>query len=93
MSDIDLKQLKALTKLSLTIEEEQIIPVQMESIVSYVDQLQEVKVASRHSHRQALTSDLLRPDEIRECDDVSLLFANMPEREGNFLVVPEVFSE
>ncbi len=93
MSDLNLKNIEALSKLSLTKEEQKAIPDQIESILEYVDQLQEVDVKVEHTHRNTLTSSDLREDvavetspEVRE-----RLFENMPRSEGGYLEVPEVF--
>ncbi len=95
MSDINLQDLQALAKLSLTQEEQKAFPEQMESILSYVDQLKEVDVSDQHVHRQALQESDLREDVAQETTPEvrERLFANMPRSESGYLEVPEVFVE
>ena len=95
MSDFNFENLKALSKLSLTKEEEVVLPSQIDSILEYVDQLQEAKVEMKHGSRQALLPTDLRSDEPQETDPVvrERLFENMPKSDGDYLEVPEVFAE
>ncbi|MAG12056.1 MAG: Asp-tRNA(Asn)/Glu-tRNA(Gln) amidotransferase GatCAB subunit C [Parcubacteria group bacterium] len=95
MSEINLENIKALSKLSLTKEEEKAIPEQIDSILAYVDKLQEVGAEIEHDHQNGLSSSDLREDVAVETSPEvrDRLFANMPRSEGGYLEVPEVFSE
>lgn len=95
MSEINLENIGALSKLSLTAEEQKAVPGQVESILKYVDQLQDAKVTVEHAHRHAVLSSDLREDVAVETTDETRarLFDNMPRKEGGYLEVPEVFAE
>ena len=93
MTHIDVENLKALSKLSLTAQEEDVIPSQIEGILSYVDQLQSIDVSLVQEPKYSLTSDMLREDEVVVSDEqtMKLLFDNMPKKNGDHLQVPAVF--
>lgn len=92
MSDINIASLKALTRLNLDASQEQVVPEHLQSILTYVDQLQDVTVVDEHE-RRVLSVEKLRDDIVCEWDDVDGLLEAMPMREGRLLEVPEVFSE
>lgn len=90
----NLDNLGELSRIAVSSQEKETIKTQLESILGYVKILQEVKIEEDGmSHREALTKETLREDEIKPCDAMSRtwLFENMPRKSGDLLEVPEVF--
>ena len=87
-----IRHLETLARIDLTDEERTRLSEQLDSIVGYVEQLQEVDTgdiaptsAVVHQKRSAL-----RPDELRPGLDREVILAQAPDAKGDFFRVPKV---
>jgi aspartyl-tRNA(Asn)/glutamyl-tRNA(Gln) amidotransferase subunit C len=94
MSDtahIDVRKTADLARLRLTAEEEAAYTGQLDRILQYVSQLDEVETANvepaAHPHE---IFDVTRPDEAREGIGVEAALRNAPRRSGDQFLVPKV---
>lgn len=91
---INIDLISQLSKLSPTKDEQETLEKNLSSVLEYVGTLQKVDTSSFiHRHRQALTSETLREDVVREADETSRvgIIANFPAQKGDLLQSPEVF--
>ncbi|MEN9204928.1 MAG: Asp-tRNA(Asn)/Glu-tRNA(Gln) amidotransferase subunit GatC [Thermostichales cyanobacterium SZTDM-1c_bins_54] len=83
-----------LARLALTAEEEERFTQQLGSILAYVEQLGQLDTTgidpllSEHSLNESL-----RPDRVQVWADREALFANAPDRAGDFFKVPKILEE
>lgn len=88
---IDIKQMAKLARIKLSPEEESILEEQMNLIIGYVEQLNEVGPLSveplNNGHEEAQT---LRTDDVVDWKESSLALDNAPDRCGNLFKVPPV---
>lgn len=91
---IDLKTVQKiahLAKLTLTPAEEQIYAAQLEKIVAYVEQLQEVDTSQVEPLAQVLeTTNVMRTDQVRPSLAVTEVLRNAPNHRQGYFVVPKV---
>lgn len=88
---IDVKKTADLARLRLTAEEEAAYSGQLDRILHYVSQLDEVDTSgvkpAAHPHE---VFDVTRPDEAREGFGVEAALRNAPRRSGEQFLVPKV---
>jgi aspartyl-tRNA(Asn)/glutamyl-tRNA(Gln) amidotransferase subunit C len=80
-----------LAKLTVSEEEKEKFTLQMEQILNYVDQLNELNTSGVEPTSQALLMEnVFREDEICPSLPVEKALQNAPEQEKGFLKVPKV---
>jgi len=89
------EHIAGLARLDLKPEEKELFLKQLSSILEYVEQLSRVDTSAVEpmSHSVAL-DNVLRPDEVSPCgeDARRRLMGEFPDKEGDLLKVPAVFS-
>ena len=92
--EFDKKNLLKLGKLArISIKEDKLISLgeDLNSILNFVDQLQEIKTDQVDPTSNSLEQKLLSRDDIVEkINEAEDILANAPEQEMNFYVVPKV---
>ncbi len=95
LSSEQVEHIADLAHLELSPEEKELFQRQLSSILEYVDTLAKVNTADVEplSHAVAL-ENVTRPDEVRAGDEAARqrLIAEFPDKEGDLLKVPAVFS-
>jgi aspartyl-tRNA(Asn)/glutamyl-tRNA(Gln) amidotransferase subunit C len=97
----DVRRVSELANVGLTAEEESRMQRDLDTILSYVDQLVEVDTSGIEPMTQAnfcpqedcatlIGGDTLRPDAIQPSLDRSEVMAQAPETDGRFFKVPRV---
>ena len=88
---IDIDQVAELSRLSLKPEERAKLAKDLEKILAYVDQLQELKTDSIEptSHPLAI-ENVFREDEVIPCDIREAVLKCAPKREENYFKVPKI---
>ncbi|HWB04018.1 MAG TPA: Asp-tRNA(Asn)/Glu-tRNA(Gln) amidotransferase subunit GatC [Verrucomicrobiales bacterium] len=88
---IDVKKTADLARLRLTPEEEAAYSGQLDRVLHYISQLDEVDTSNvepaAHPHE---VFDVTRPDEPREGFGVEAVLSNAPRRSGDQFMVPKV---
>ncbi len=93
-SKMDIKQIADLARLNLRPEEKDKLAGDLESILAYVDQLQEVDVTSVEPTSHVLPiENVFRKDEARPSGVRDRVLEHAPKREGSFFKVPKVIEE
>lgn len=85
------RRIAHLARLALRPDELELYTGQLESILSYIEQLKAVDVSGVEplSHPQAIT-DVFRDDAPRESLPIEAALANAPQRQNSFFRVPAV---
>ncbi len=95
LSSEQVEHIAKLAHLELSPEEKELFQRQLSSILEYVDALAKVDTSAVEplSHAFAL-ENVTRPDEVRAGDETTRrrLIGEFPEKEGDLLKVPAVFS-
>ena len=95
----DVRHVADLANLELTADELPRMARDLERVLGYIDQLNELETGSVEPMAQvaevlglapAQSGETLRPDELRLCLDRSLVMAEAPETDGRFFKVPKV---
>jgi aspartyl-tRNA(Asn)/glutamyl-tRNA(Gln) amidotransferase subunit C len=89
------EHIAALARLDLKPEEKALFLKQLSSILEYVDQLGRVDTsATEPMNHSVAVENVLRPDEVAACgEDVRRrLIGEFPDKDGDLLKVPAVFS-
>jgi aspartyl-tRNA(Asn)/glutamyl-tRNA(Gln) amidotransferase subunit C len=99
VSPEDVRHVADLANLELTADELPRMTRDLESVLGYIDQLNELDTGSVEPMAQvaealglvpAQAGETLRRDEQRPCLDRSLVMAEAPETDGRFFKVPKV---
>lgn len=91
LSNDDVLKLARLSKLELTEEQLNRFKTELEKIVDYVEQLQDVDVTGLEPTYQLTgLTNVMRPDEIREYSPREELLKNVPEQEAGSIKVKRV---
>jgi len=86
------EKIAALGRLELDPAERERMVRELQAILSYVEQLQEVDVSGIEPTSQVTEGapPALRPDEARPCDIHDEALAQAPDRDGDYFRVPQV---
>lgn len=91
---IDIEQVRkvaSLARLELTSEEEQQFTGQLNSILDYVQQLDELDTQDVPPTTRAIeVSNITRPDKLEPFADRAEILESAPEREEDFFKVPKI---
>ncbi|MFN3975515.1 MAG: Asp-tRNA(Asn)/Glu-tRNA(Gln) amidotransferase subunit GatC [Aquificaceae bacterium] len=79
-----------LARIRLTEEEKEYFEKQLESILSFVEQLQEVNTEGVEPYIPQFEETPMREDQMLKDFDPQLVLKQAPESEGSFFVVPRV---
>jgi aspartyl-tRNA(Asn)/glutamyl-tRNA(Gln) amidotransferase subunit C len=90
---IDVTYVADLARLKLSPEEIATFQKQLEDVLGYVDQLQEVDVSAISLLGDADLKNRLRADEVRPSLTTAEALANAPRQENNLFVVPKIVGE
>lgn len=94
---IDLEQVRKvahLARLELETDEEEQFTTQLNSILEYVEQLNELDTADvRPTTRAIEVSNIHRPDQLEVFSDRDSLLSNAPDREDDFIKVPKIMED
>lgn len=86
----ELRNVAKLAALQLDEQELNLLAEQLQTIIQYTEQLQEV--TSNLEAPSVRNRNVFRADEIKQCDTESLL-SQAPQREGTYFVVPKILGE
>jgi aspartyl-tRNA(Asn)/glutamyl-tRNA(Gln) amidotransferase subunit C len=90
-SDLHVKQIAHLARLSLTPEEEQKIGSQLGSILGYIEKLKEVDVSGVEPTAHAFPLvNVTRPDEVRPSLSNEEALMNAPASANGLFIVPKI---
>jgi len=85
------KHLEMLARLTLTEEEEERMIEDMNSILAYVEKIDELDLEGvKPIYTVVETKTILRKDEIKKGFSTEDALANVPNKEGNFIRVPSI---
>ncbi|MEM1280352.1 MAG: Asp-tRNA(Asn)/Glu-tRNA(Gln) amidotransferase subunit GatC [Cyanobacteria bacterium P01_D01_bin.6] len=91
---IDLEQVRKvahLARLELAAGEEEQFTTQLNDILGYIEQLNELETADVPPTTRAIeVSNIHRPDQLETFGDRESLLSNAPEREDDFIKVPKI---
>jgi aspartyl-tRNA(Asn)/glutamyl-tRNA(Gln) amidotransferase subunit C len=94
---IDLEQVRKvahLARLELEPDEEEQFTTQLNSILDYVEQLNELDTADVPPTTRAIeVSNISRPDTLDVFADRESLLSNAPDREDDFIKVPKIMED
>lgn len=94
LSPGQVRKVAALARLELSPDELTHMTGQLNRILDFVDQLQQVDTTGVEPMAHPLpVANVFRPDEPGESLPVNAALANAPSRGGNFFAVPAVFSD
>ncbi|MEM1308146.1 MAG: Asp-tRNA(Asn)/Glu-tRNA(Gln) amidotransferase subunit GatC [Cyanobacteria bacterium P01_D01_bin.71] len=80
-----------LARLDLTEAEEAQFTTQLNGILDYIEQLNELETANVPPTTRAIeVSNIHRPDQLETFSDRESLLSNAPEREDDFIKVPKI---
>lgn len=83
-----------LARLELTAEEESQFTTQLNGILDYVEQLNQLDTDSVPPTTRAIeVSNITRPDTLESFSDREGLLATAPEREDDFIKVPKILED
>jgi aspartyl-tRNA(Asn)/glutamyl-tRNA(Gln) amidotransferase subunit C len=90
-SEIDVKYVAHLARLSLSAEEEQKIGAQLGQILTYIEKLKEVEVAGVEPTAHAFPLvNVTRPDEVRPSLSNQDALRNAPAQANGLFIVPKI---
>jgi aspartyl-tRNA(Asn)/glutamyl-tRNA(Gln) amidotransferase subunit C len=94
---IDLEQVRKvanLARLELKPDEEQQFTTQLNSILEYVEQLNQLDTDAVPPTTRAIeTSNITRTDQLETLSDREAILNNAPDREEDYFKVPKILSE
>jgi aspartyl-tRNA(Asn)/glutamyl-tRNA(Gln) amidotransferase subunit C len=94
---IDIEQVRKvahLARLDLEAGEEEQFTTQLNSILEYVEQLNELDTADVPPTTRAIeVSNISRPDKLETFSDRESLLQNVPDREDDFIKVPKIMDD
>lgn len=90
----DVKRLADLARLELSEDEANRAERELDAVLGYVDRLTKVHTEGVEPHAMPARAEGWRADDAVECDDLTheLVLSNFPDRKGNLLHVPAVFT-
>ncbi|MEO5927447.1 MAG: Asp-tRNA(Asn)/Glu-tRNA(Gln) amidotransferase subunit GatC [Patescibacteria group bacterium] len=90
----DVKRLADLARLELSDEEAARAEKELDAVLGYVDRLTKIPTEGVEPQTMPARAEGWRSDDAFECDDLTheLLLSNFPERKGDLLHVPAVFT-
>ena len=90
-SEIDVKYVAHLARLSLSPEEEQKLGAQLNHILDYIEKLKEVDVSGVEPTAHAFPIvNVMRPDEVRPCLPHEDAMRNAPAQANGLFIVPKI---
>ncbi len=90
-TEIDVKYVAHLARLSLSAEEEQKIGAQLENILGYIEKLKEVDISGVEPTAHAFPLvNVTRPDEVRPCLSHEEALRNAPAQANGLFMVPKI---
>ena len=94
MSDINLKHIAKLSKLTFTDAELQLFETQVKSILGFIEELKEVNVdgVEPTSHPLPL-KNVFRADEVKPSIKIEEFLKTAPRAKGRFFEVPKVIED
>lgn len=82
-----------LARLEMTVEEEDQIAVQMNSILEYFEQLSELDTTDVPPTTRAIdVSNVTRPDILQPYTDRDAILKEAPDQDGDFFKVPKILN-
>jgi aspartyl-tRNA(Asn)/glutamyl-tRNA(Gln) amidotransferase subunit C len=85
------KRVARLARIAVTDAEATALQSELNTILGFVEQLNEVDVAGVEPMTSVVAMDMKKRDDVvTEGDQASRILANAPAREGDFFVVPKV---
>ena len=82
-----------LARLEMTVEEEDQIATQMNSILEYFEQLSELDTTNVQPTTRAIdVSNVTRPDILQPCLDRDAILKEAPDQDGDFFKVPKIMN-
>jgi aspartyl-tRNA(Asn)/glutamyl-tRNA(Gln) amidotransferase subunit C len=94
VSEQEVRHIAMLSRLNPSEEEVRLFSGQLSSILSYVEQLNEVDTADVPPTAHAVpVSNVFRPDAPHQSLSPEAALANAPQREGRFFAVPKVLEQ
>ena len=86
-----IEHIAKLARLSLTEEEKKLFAAQISNIVESFEALAKIDTANVEPLYHPLTlTDVVREDEVCNCDVFEKFAQNIPERQDNFVKVPKI---
>jgi len=87
----EVERIAVLARLRLTVEEEGQLTEQLDSILTYMDKLNQIDTANVEPFSHGLHSaNVLREDRVTNQPNADALLANAPDRDGSFFKVPKI---
>jgi aspartyl-tRNA(Asn)/glutamyl-tRNA(Gln) amidotransferase subunit C len=86
----DVQRVAVLARLRLTAAEQAQLTTDLDSILSYMDKLNEVDTSGVAPFTHTVVSKELRRDTVTNRPDTEALLANAPDRYDNFFKVPKI---
>ncbi|HEY6307940.1 MAG TPA: Asp-tRNA(Asn)/Glu-tRNA(Gln) amidotransferase subunit GatC [Candidatus Angelobacter sp.] len=95
ITDKDVTYVADLANLDLTVQERERMVRDLNSILDYIDRLNELDTANVPPMAQTIlqTADATREDVLRPCLAREAALQNAPESDGNFFKVPKVIEK
>ncbi len=92
----DVEHVADLARIHIEDDQKEQYATQLSNIFSYIDQLQEVDTSSVEETCQVTgLEDVVREDVVKDADEAQkkVIRDQFPQKSGNLLVVPEIFSK
>lgn len=86
----EVARVAVLARLRLTPEEEAEFTEQLDHILGYMDQLNEIDTAMVSAFTHTIELGDLRQDKVTNEPSIDALLANAPDRDGTFFKVPKI---
>ena len=87
----EVERVAVLARLRLTVEEKSQLTRQLDDILEYMDELNQLDTAEVEPFTHALeTVNALREDAVTNQPSTEALLANAPDRDGTFFKVPKI---
>ncbi len=95
ITDKDVTHVADLANLDLTVQERERMARDLNSILDYIDRLNELDTANIPPMAQTIlqTTDVTREDALRPCLAHEAALQNAPESDGKFFKVPKVIEK
>lgn len=90
----EVEHVARLARLELTAEEKERMRAQLDSILSYIDKLNELDTSAVEPTSHVIPMvNVMREDEVRPSLPQEEALANAPDREGEFFKVPRIIED
>ena len=91
LSNEDIKKIADLSKLEFNPEEAENFKSDLNEILDYIEQLNELDTSGVEPLFNVLDlKDILRKDEVKKSLPKEEILKNSPEKDGNFIIVPKI---